>query len=97
METRSVNVDGLEFNVPDPLFESEFQVIYTGYILRIGGNVGVGVMGKMGWDASHRNKLRDALKKMVIEIHKDPPEVLPGFELDSEGRVVRANRGKFPS
>lgn len=96
MGIRFITIDGLEFNVPDKLYETEFQAIYADYVLLIGGNVGVGVMGKMGWDASHRNKFRGALKNVGIEIHKNPPDVLPGFELDSEGRVVRSNRGEFP-
>jgi hypothetical protein len=96
MTKKFIFINGLEQTVPARIFESEFKALYVSYVQRIGGNAGVGFMGKMGWDASHKNRFRSALDAAGIKIEKDPPEILAGFELGPDGRVLRINRDKFP-
>ena len=62
------------------------------FVPKVGGNKGFGLMGKMGWDLTYRDHLRRALITMGVEILKDPPELLPGFQFDESRRVVRINR-----
>lgn len=96
MNKKLITIGAMELTLPERLYEHEFQAIYADYVLRIGGNAGIGFMGKMGWDVTHRSHFRNSLLAAGIEIHKDPPVVLPGFELDPNRGVVRVNRGKFP-
>lgn len=96
MNKKLITIGILELCISERLYEHEFQAIYADYVLRIGGNAGIGFMGKMGWDATQRGQFRNSLKEAGIEIHKDPPVVLPGFVFDPNEGVVRVNRGEFP-
>jgi hypothetical protein len=96
MKKINILIDDQEILASECIFVSEFQDLYVDYVQRIGGNNGLGFIGKLAWDASHKKAFRSALNKAGVMVQSDPPEILPGFELGLDGRIVRINRGKFP-
>ena len=97
MEMLTIEVLGLELKIPSTIYEADFNESFSKtFVPKVGGNKGFGLMGKMGWDLTYRDHLRRALITMGVEILKDPPELLPGFEFDESGKVVRINRKQFP-